>query len=109
MTMAEMNTADQIRAERIARAGAAKMTAAGYTFHPVRGTGFLPAAARKVLYVVKPDGDRYTVNTHRKTWNCKFREENPTCKHIIWASEQAEWEASVEAREAQWQPTDQTA
>jgi hypothetical protein len=55
MTMAEMNTADQIRAERIARAGAAKMTAAGYTFRPVRGTGFLPAAAREVFYVVKPD------------------------------------------------------
>ncbi len=97
-----MKTTNQQQAEQTAERNAAKMTEQGYTLRPAGGTEFLPAAARSVFYVLKPDGTRYAVNTHRGTCNCAYRADNHTCKHIAWATEQAAWAASVEAREAQF-------
>lgn len=101
-----MKVTTKIEAERIAQAGSRKM--AGYVLKPERGTEFLPLELRSRFYVVKPDGDRYTVNINSGTCNCPFfieNREHGVCKHTLWAKAEAAGEVRWEREaldQAEW-------
>ena len=88
-----MTTVDTMRAERIAKAGAAKMTAQGYTFN-------LFPMSRVAGHVVKADGTRYAVNTFTGKCACPFHKENGICKHQVWLRDEL---AREEADRARWE------
>ncbi len=95
-----------IQTERIAKAGAAKMSAQGYTFTPADATG--------THDVIHPDGHKYLVcpdtNPILTYCNCPFAKENGLCKHIVWLrdelareeADRARWEAEA-AEQAEWE------
>ncbi len=63
-----MKATTKIQAEKIAEAGAAKMTGE-YTFRPF-------PMSTKSGHVVKGDDTRYTVSTFKNSCNCPFYREN---------------------------------
>ena len=69
-----------IKTERIAQAGAKKMSAQGYTFTPADETG--------THDVIHPDGHKYRVNPDTDELlaycGCPFAKENGLCKHQVW-------------------------
>jgi uncharacterized Zn finger protein len=87
-----------IKAERMAAAGAAKMSRQGYTYQASRFTG-------GTYCVVKPGGANYLVDTVKGYCSCPFRAENGLCKHQVWV----EWQAEADTRSAEWMPIDRIA
>jgi len=92
-----------IKTERIAQAGAKKMSAQGYTFAPEGdGVNFIVTNPEGVGYLVNPDTDELLAYC-----GCPFAKENGHCKHIEWlrdelaheAADVARWEAEAAARE----------
>ena len=93
-----------IQTERIAQAGAKKMSAQGYTFTPADDAGAFyvqkPGAAKP--YLTDPNAEPILTYC-----SCPFAQENGLCKHIVWlrdelardAADVARWEAEAEARE----------
>lgn len=77
--------------KRIAKAGAAKMTAQGYTY---KLFPFSTVAGA----VKKADGTTYKVNTHTVTCGCPFHKDNGYCKHLEWLSDELAYEAAALAR-----------
>ena len=97
-----MTTVDMQRAERIAQAGAAKMTGQGYTFKPARTEG--------LFWVIKPGGEgKYLANSFNTYCGCPFGQENGICKHSVWLHDELNFAASVDARAAEWMPIDRIA
>lgn len=93
-----MKVTTKIQAERIARTGAAKMTAQGYSYKQ-------SAANPSVFRVVRPDGGFYFVQVEGPgtKLHCMcpfFAESSPfdTCKHLVWLSDELAYEAALEAR-----------
>ena len=85
----------------MAKARAAKMTAAKYS---VNGSAFKALRGKQFTIINRETGARYTVSIDpEKTFcNCAFFRSNQEfgiCKHTLYAQEQADWEASVVARE----------
>ena len=93
-----MKCSSKVQAERIAKAGAAKMAGQGYRIQRSR---FTPGS----FCVIKADGTNHLVDTVRTFCSCPFFAENRefgTCKHLEYAREEADWEASVAAREGMY-------
>jgi hypothetical protein len=81
-----MKCINQQQANRVAKAGAAKMNGQGYTLRSE--VNFLPLANQNRFQVRKVDGTRYVVNLFHRTCSCPFHAENKefkTCKHLVWA------------------------
>jgi hypothetical protein len=88
----------KIQAERVAKAGAAKMDALGYDYKRSAHVGY-------ILYVTNPEGARYRVSLNPQGANCscKFFDENRAhgvCKHIEWGREKLAFETWVDEQEA---------
>ncbi len=91
-----MKATTKIQAERVAAAGAAKMSGQGYTFR-------LYAGHDGAGHVINPQGDRYRVNTQAGVCNCPFYRENwqfGTCKHLVWLKAEFDWQARADAEAA---------
>ena len=71
-------TVDQIRAESIARAGAAKMTATTYRIERI------PSMDDAWFLFKKNDPDPYTVNLAACYCTCDAYAEHGYCKHLEW-------------------------
>ena len=85
-----------IQTQRIAEAGAKKMSDQGYTWEAdTNGVTF---------YVTNPEGVEYTVNPDTDEilayCNCPFAKENGFCKHIVWLRDEL---AREEADRARWE------
>ncbi len=103
-----MKATTKMQAERIAQAGAAKMSAEKYT---IKNSAFAALYGRQFMVINRESGARYTVSIDpEKTFcACPFFQENREfgiCKHLVKAREEAAWQASVEARAAEWMPID---
>jgi hypothetical protein len=86
------------QATAIAKAGANKMTEAGYTYRRhamsnVSGTVFTPAGTRYEVRSAEEDGMLPACNCGYYNENKEFR----TCKHIVWVAEQLGSENALEA------------
>lgn len=86
------NIIDQIKAEAIAKAGAAKMEGYTYEKDSINPTMFLvtkPGAEQP--YVVCPEEGVLAY------CDCPFAKENGICKHQIWLRDELAYEAAKEA------------
>ena len=107
----KMKATTKIQAERIAKAGAAKITA---ETHEIKPSPFKRLIGEQFTYINRASGARYTtsITPSRTFCACPFFRENREfgiCKHIHHAREEAEYAASVEAREAEYAPNDRLA
>ena len=85
-----------IRAQKMAGHGARKMLGAGYAFEPATIEGW--------FWVKKPENaGEYFVSPAKALCSCPFAKAEGICKHQVWLQEQLDWQASIEAREAQMQ------
>jgi len=96
-----MKATSKQQAERIAKAGAAKMTA---ETHLIKPSSIKRWAGVQFTFVNLESGARYTtsIDPANTFCSCPFYRENrehKACKHIVKAGEEAAWAASVEARE----------
>ncbi len=84
-----------IKTERIAKAGAAKMTDQGYTFtqDTISPNTYYVGRPGSKPYLVCPDTDPILTYC-----NCPFAEENGFCKHIEWLRDELAHEAADVAR-----------
>ena len=92
-----------LQTQRIAQAGAKKMSAQGYTWAAdTNGVTFTVTNPKGIGYTVNPDADEILAYC-----DCPFAKENGLCKHQVWlrdelareAADVARWEAEAAARE----------
>ncbi len=82
------------RIEAIAKAGAKKMSAQGYTFaDDTNGVTFIVTNPEGVEYTVNPDTDEILAYC-----DCPFAKENGLCKHQLWLRDELAHEAADVAR-----------
>ena len=96
-----MKCSSKVQATKIAEAGTRKMTAEKYS---VKASGFRSLRGVSWTIVNRESGARYAVSIDPANTfcSCPFFAENREfgiCKHTEKAREEADWEASVVARE----------
>ena len=89
------------RAQRMAGHGARKMIGAGYSFEAAALEGWF--WVKKPLQEGESRRAEYFVSPAEALCSCPFAKAEGICKHQVWLQEQLDWEASIEAREAQMQ------